>query len=204
MSTGDLVRRAAQGDAEAWRALVGRYSRLLCSIARSYGLSGADADDVVQTTWLRLVERLTLLRDPARAGAWLAVTARHESMATLRRAGRERPLKGTGPTVTGPHHVVFGRDLGSCWSCSPARRGSATRRSPRRSICRSAAWARRERAASPTCAVASAVAHEPAKRANRTTRAPGRSSDEGGPVSERSERTRQHAHLAAPPTKEDS
>ncbi|MFB9840167.1 RNA polymerase sigma factor, partial [Actinoallomurus acaciae] len=111
MSTGDLVRRAAQGDAEAWRALVGRYSRLLCAIARSYGLSGADADDVVQTTWLRLVERLTLLRDPARAGAWLAVTARHESMATLRRAGRERPLKGSGPAVTGPHHVVFGRDL---------------------------------------------------------------------------------------------
>ena len=110
-STGELVRRAGEGDAEAWRALVARYSRLLCAIARSYGLSGADADDVMQTTWLRLVERLTLLRDPARAGAWLAVTARRESMATLRRLGRERPLKGTGPSVTGPHHVVFGRDL---------------------------------------------------------------------------------------------
>jgi len=109
--TGDLVRRAGQGDADAWRILVGRYSRLLCAIARSYGLSGADADDVMQTTWLRLVERLTLLRDPARAGAWLAVTARRESMATLRRLGRERPLKGPGPSVTGPHHVVFGRDL---------------------------------------------------------------------------------------------
>jgi RNA polymerase sigma factor (sigma-70 family) len=109
--TGELVRRAGQGDAEAWRALVGRYSRLLCAIARSYGLSGVDADDVVQTTWLRLVERLTLLRDPGRAGAWLAVTARRESMATLRRLGRERPLRGAGPSVTGPHHAVFGRDL---------------------------------------------------------------------------------------------
>jgi RNA polymerase sigma factor (sigma-70 family) len=109
--TGELVRRAGRGDAEAWRALVARYSRLLCAIARSYGLSGADADDVVQTTWLRLVERLAVLRDPARAGAWLAVTARRESMATLRRLGRERPLKGTGPSVTGPHHTVFGRDL---------------------------------------------------------------------------------------------
>lgn len=109
-STGDLVRRAGQGDADAWRALVGRYSRLLCAIARSYGLSGADADDVMQTTWLKLVERLTLLRDPGRAGAWLAVTARRESMAALRRQGRERPMLGPGPSVTGPHHTVFGRD----------------------------------------------------------------------------------------------
>lgn len=113
-STADLVRRAGQGDADAWRALVRRYSRLLVAIARSYGLNGADADDVMQTTWLRLVERLTLLRDPARAGAWLAVTARRESMATLRRLGRERPLRGHGPSVTGPHHVVFGRDLAAC------------------------------------------------------------------------------------------
>lgn len=109
-STSDLVRRAGQGDADAWRALVGRYSRLLCAIARSYGLSGADADDVMQTTWLKLVERLTLLRDPGRAGAWLAVTARRESMAALRRLGRERPMQGYGPSVTGPHHAVFGRD----------------------------------------------------------------------------------------------
>jgi RNA polymerase sigma factor (sigma-70 family) len=112
-STADLVIRAGKGDAAAWRTIVDRYSRLLCAIARSYGLSGADADDVVQTTWLRLVERLSLLRDPARAGTWLAVTARRESLATLRRLGREQPLRGHGPSVTGPHHVVFGRDLAS-------------------------------------------------------------------------------------------
>jgi RNA polymerase sigma factor (sigma-70 family) len=112
-STGDLVLRAGHGDPAAWRTIVDRYSRLLCAIARSYGLSGTDADDVVQTTWLRLVERLPLLRDPARAGTWLAVTARRESLATLRRLGRERPLAGRGPSVTGPHHVVFGRDLAS-------------------------------------------------------------------------------------------
>lgn len=109
--TGELVNRARAGDAAAWRALVDRYSRLLCAIARSYGLSGADIDDVVQTTWLRLVERLPRLRDPARAGAWLAVTARRESQATLRRRGHERGLAGHTPSVTGPHHVVFGREL---------------------------------------------------------------------------------------------
>jgi RNA polymerase sigma factor (sigma-70 family) len=110
-STRELVVRARRGDQVAWRAIVARYSRLLCAIARSYGLTGTDVDDVVQTTWLRLVERLSTLRDPDRAGTWLAVTARRESMATLRRLGRERPLPTEGPSVTGPHHVVFGRDL---------------------------------------------------------------------------------------------
>lgn len=109
--TADLVIRARSGEQAAWRALVQRYSRLLFTIARSYGLTGGDADDVVQTTWLRLVERLPLLRDPARTGSWLAVTARRESLAALRRQGRERPLNGTAPSVTGPHHVVFGRAL---------------------------------------------------------------------------------------------
>lgn len=109
--TGELVIRARDGDQAAWRAIVGRYTRLLRLIARSYGLTGAEADDIVQTTWLRLVERLAVLRDPARVGTWLAVTARRESLAALRRLGRERPLTGDGPTVTGPHHVVFGRDL---------------------------------------------------------------------------------------------
>lgn len=109
--TAELVRRARAGEQAAWRAIVERYSRLLFVIARSYGLAGTDADDVVQTTWLRLVERLPVLRDPARAGAWLAVTARRESLAAVRRKGRERPLRGYGPSVTGPHHAVFGREL---------------------------------------------------------------------------------------------
>jgi RNA polymerase sigma factor (sigma-70 family) len=99
----------------AWCAIVGRYSRLLQAIARSYGLDEADIEDVVQATWLKLIESLPALRDPARAGSWLAVTARHESIATLRRRGRERPLTGRacGASVTGPHHVVFGRDMTS-------------------------------------------------------------------------------------------
>ena len=90
-STGDLVRRAGQGDAEAWRSLVGRYSRLLCAIARSYGLSGADADDVMQTTWLRLLEHSASIRDPRAVGAWLETTARRESLRVLTSARRERP-----------------------------------------------------------------------------------------------------------------
>lgn len=87
-TAGELVQRAADGDERAWQELVDRYTALLWSIARSYGLATADSADVVQTAWLRLVERLASLRDPERVGAWLATTVRRECLRTLRRGGR--------------------------------------------------------------------------------------------------------------------
>ncbi len=88
----ELVRAASGGDSEAWERLVRRFSGLVWSVARSQGLSAADAADVTQTTWLRLLESLTRLRDPQRVGPWLATTARNESRRTLRRAGRQVPV----------------------------------------------------------------------------------------------------------------
>lgn len=109
--TGALIERARHGDAVAWQALVDRYSGMLLAVTRAHDLTDADAADVMQTTWLRLVERLPLLREPTRAGGWLAVTARNECLRVLRRKGREGPLPNMGPAVTGPHHAVFGREL---------------------------------------------------------------------------------------------
>jgi DNA-directed RNA polymerase specialized sigma24 family protein len=77
---GDLVRRAASGDPEAWSALVDRFADLIWSISRSVGLGTSDAADVSQTTWLRFCEHLGDLNDPSRAGAWLARTARREAI----------------------------------------------------------------------------------------------------------------------------
>lgn len=90
-SVSTLVQAAAEGRQEAWNELVRRYNGLVWSVARGFGLSAADAADVAQTTWLRLVERLSTIRDPERVGAWLATTARNESRQTLRRGGRQVP-----------------------------------------------------------------------------------------------------------------
>jgi RNA polymerase sigma factor (sigma-70 family) len=68
---------------------VDRYSGLVWHIARGHRLGDADASDVAQTVWLRLVESLPRLREPAAVGGWLATTARNESLRLLRRAGRE-------------------------------------------------------------------------------------------------------------------
>lgn len=91
-ATATLLARAAQGDQHAWNELVEEHSRLLWSVARSFRLDAADANDVVQTTWLRLLEHLDRIEDPTRLVGWLVTTARREAMRVLRRSGRERPV----------------------------------------------------------------------------------------------------------------
>ena len=86
----DLVARARAGDDRAWTALTDRYTNLLWSVARAMRLDRADAADAVQTTWLRLVERLDSVREPAQLAGWLVTTLRRECLATLRRSSRVR------------------------------------------------------------------------------------------------------------------
>jgi RNA polymerase sigma factor (sigma-70 family) len=89
----DLVQAAAEGDQVAWDGLVQRFNGLVWSVARAHRLSPVDASDVVQTTWLRLVENLGRLQEPERVGAWLATTARRECLRTLRLSARVVPTE---------------------------------------------------------------------------------------------------------------
>jgi RNA polymerase sigma factor (sigma-70 family) len=73
-----LVARARDGDKDAWDAIVDRYAPLIWSICRRYRLDRADADDVGQSVWLRLVDQLGRLREPEALPGWLATTTRRE------------------------------------------------------------------------------------------------------------------------------
>jgi RNA polymerase sigma factor (sigma-70 family) len=84
----DLVTRARIGDQQAWDALVEQHAPLVWSICRRYRLNVADAQDVGQIVWLRLVDHLGNLRDPAALAGWLATTTRRECGRALRTAGR--------------------------------------------------------------------------------------------------------------------
>jgi RNA polymerase sigma factor (sigma-70 family) len=88
----ELVRAARAGDAAAWDALVDRYLPLVTAVIRRLRLSAADADDVNQTVWLRLVEHLDSLREPKALPGWLATTARNEGLRAIRRQGRDLPV----------------------------------------------------------------------------------------------------------------
>ena len=78
MDVTDLVTRARDGQERAWNALVERYFPLIWSICRRYRLDGADAEDVSQIVWLRLVDHLGSIRDPAALPGWLMTTTRRE------------------------------------------------------------------------------------------------------------------------------
>lgn len=86
------VRAAANGDGEAWRRLVRRYSSLVWAVVRAHGLRDSDAADAAQTTWLRLAEHIDKLREPNRLPSWLATTARRESLRIAQRAARTVPV----------------------------------------------------------------------------------------------------------------
>jgi RNA polymerase sigma factor (sigma-70 family) len=75
-----VVRQAALGDRSSWEQLVSKYSRLIWAMTRDFKLAESDAADVVQATWLRLLEHIDRIEHPDRIGSWLATTARHECL----------------------------------------------------------------------------------------------------------------------------
>ncbi len=77
---GELLVLAAEGDQEAWNALVDRFSQMVWSIARGFRLDDATAKDVSQTVWLKLVENCHKISDPERLPGWLATTCRREAL----------------------------------------------------------------------------------------------------------------------------
>jgi RNA polymerase sigma factor (sigma-70 family) len=88
-----LLKAAAAGDGAAWSALVERFAPRVRAVARSHRLSPHEVEDVVQTTWLRLIEHIGQIRDAERLGGWLATTAQRESLRAIRRGGRELPAE---------------------------------------------------------------------------------------------------------------
>jgi RNA polymerase sigma factor (sigma-70 family) len=86
-----VTNTAAAGNEDAWRDLVRRFDPMLRGIVKGYRLDAADAEDVVQTAWIRAYRNLDRLNEPAAIGGWLAVTARREALRSLQRGVREFP-----------------------------------------------------------------------------------------------------------------
>jgi RNA polymerase sigma factor (sigma-70 family) len=78
-----VVLCATDGEVWAWERLIDQYGRLIWATTHDFKLAESDAADVVQATWLRLIENIHRLEYPERVGSWLAATARHECMRSL-------------------------------------------------------------------------------------------------------------------------
>ncbi len=94
-SIASLVDAAVAGNEQAWHKIVDRYSPLLAGVIHRFRLTTAEAQDVAQTVWLRLVEHLGSLREPRALPMWIITTAKRESVRCLsdrRRAVPYDPL----------------------------------------------------------------------------------------------------------------
>lgn len=100
--TATLVDAARAGDQGAWDDLVERFLPLVCATIARQGLFGAEAEDVNQTVWLRLVEHLDELREPRALPGWIVTTARNECLRTFDKGRRVVPMDPhTNPQLTG-------------------------------------------------------------------------------------------------------
>jgi RNA polymerase sigma factor (sigma-70 family) len=102
-SVTELVVGARAGDDSAWNALVDLFLPLVRRCIRRYRLSEADAADVNQTVWLKLVEHLDELREPCALPGWLATTARREALRLIAGRGRALPTDPQSHTFEAPN-----------------------------------------------------------------------------------------------------
>ncbi|HEY7229209.1 MAG TPA: RNA polymerase sigma factor [Pseudolabrys sp.] len=81
----ELVRMARARDETAVRVITRRYNRRLFRIARSILRNDAEAEDVVQETYVRAFTGLDMFRGDAAFGTWITRIAMNEALGRLRR-----------------------------------------------------------------------------------------------------------------------
>lgn len=97
-----LIDAAGTGDETAWHELVERYTPLMASVLRRFGLAGAEAQDVAQTVWLRVVEHLSSLREPRALPRWLISIAKREALRSVSDRQRSVPYDPLDPSWLPP------------------------------------------------------------------------------------------------------
>ena len=85
LSDTELVDRARARDQLAVRAITKRYNRRLFRLARSILRDDAEAEDVVQESYVRAFTGLDLFRGDASFGTWITRIAVNEALGRLRR-----------------------------------------------------------------------------------------------------------------------
>ncbi len=92
-----LVQEAAAGSEEAIRELVLRYQEPLLRFVKTFLHDKNQAEDVVQESFVRALEKIDQLRNPDSLKSWLWSVTR--SIAVDRRRRRERDLKGASRVI---------------------------------------------------------------------------------------------------------
>ncbi len=95
LADAQLVAQVCCGDASAFVAIMRRYNRLLFRSARGIVSDDAEAQEVVQETYLHAFESLRTFRADASLGTWLARIAINVALDARRKRGRSVQLDDT-------------------------------------------------------------------------------------------------------------
>ncbi len=88
----DFVQRARQGDFDAFEALVAKYERRVYSLALRMLRHHEDAEEIVQQTFLSVIEHLQGFREEASFYTWLMRIATNHALGVLRRRSKRTTL----------------------------------------------------------------------------------------------------------------
>jgi RNA polymerase sigma factor (sigma-70 family) len=83
-----LVRECLKGNKSAWTALIEKYKGLIFSIPLKRGFSREDADEILQSVCLTLLNEIANLREPRALAAWLIRSTSHQCLGLRRKQRR--------------------------------------------------------------------------------------------------------------------
>ena len=92
----ETIRRALKGDTGAFEEVIALYSRRLYAVAYGVLENAAEAEDVVQETFLKAYARRWLIRSPEKFPAWLYTTARNRACDLLRKRRADNHIEEVG------------------------------------------------------------------------------------------------------------
>jgi RNA polymerase sigma-70 factor (ECF subfamily) len=117
LSDEEVVGRVLAGDTSLFEILMRRYNQRLFRVARAILADDAEAEDVMQETYVRVFRELANFRGEARFSTWLTRIACHEALARARKRRRLVPIAGgappepPSPESLGPERELENREL---------------------------------------------------------------------------------------------
>lgn len=128
MGEDELVARLRAGDEAAFRDLVTRHHRAMHRVARPLVPSPAIADEVVQETWLAIIEGLDRFEGRSSLKSWMFTILLNRARTRGVREQRTTPFSAFGPdeddgspTVDPQRFVPPGQPVAGYWTMTPSR-----------------------------------------------------------------------------------
>jgi RNA polymerase sigma-70 factor (ECF subfamily) len=92
LEDGELARRCAGGDEEAWRVLVGRFQKKVWHVAYQFTGRADEAEELTQEIFLHLLSAFRTFDASGSLPAWLQRVARNYAIDHYRKRRRERSM----------------------------------------------------------------------------------------------------------------